>query len=341
MKNLLFTLFFTAFFLSCETPKTVTNTPEQSTMTLAFGSCNDQKRVNYLWKEIAKHQPTAWLWGGDNTYSDTDNMETLWRDYQVVLNNPDYQQLKKTSKIFATWDDHDYGMNDGGVTFHAKKQSQAVFLDFLDVPKNDKRRQQEGVYYAEILKSGSHTVKIIMLDTRYFRSDLTKNDNPKKRYQPSKDGKGTMLGEKQWAWLATELKNSKADFNVIMSSVQVLSYEHGFETWGNLPHEVDKLKTTIASSKAKSVLILSGDRHISEFSKTSVEGLSYPLIDFTSSGLTHAYDKFKEETNAFRIGEVVPKISYGLLILDFKNRVVTMQIRGKEDFLLGELKQQY
>jgi alkaline phosphatase D len=340
MKNILFTLFITACILSCETPKTVINTSEP-TMTLAFGSCNDQKRVNSLWKEIVKHQPSAWLWGGDNTYSDTDNMDTLRRDYQIVLNNPDYQQLKKSSKIFATWDDHDYGMNDGGVTFHAKKESQVAFLDFLDVPKNDKRRQQEGIYYTETLKSGRHTVKIIMLDTRFFRSDLTKNENPKKRYQPSNDGKGTMLGEKQWLWLATELKNSNADFNVIMSSVQVLSYEHGFETWGNLPHEVTKLKTTIASSKAKGVLILSGDRHISEFSKTSIEGVSSPLIDFTSSGLTHAYDKFKEETNAFRVGAVVPKISFGLLILDFKTREITMQIRGKEDVLLGELKQQY
>jgi alkaline phosphatase D len=39
-----------------------------------------------------------------------------------------------------------------------------------------------------------------------------------------------MLGVTQWAWLEKELTISKADFNVIMSSVQLLSAEHGFET---------------------------------------------------------------------------------------------------------------
>lgn len=340
MKKLLTLLSFLSLTHSCKSPKSVSEL-QQVNFTIAFGSCNDQKKENFLWKQILKHQPQVWIWGGDNTYSDTDNMDTLRRDYQVVLQNPHYQQLKKTAKIFATWDDHDYGMNDGGVTFHAKKESQNAFLDFIDVSKTDKRRQQEGVYYAETIKTPKGTVKIIILDTRYFRTDLTKNVDTKKRYQPSKYGQGTMLGEKQWLWLEKALKTSKADFNIIMSSVQFLSYEHGFEAWGNMPHEVDKLKKIIQTSQAKGVLILSGDRHISEFSKTNIQGVSYPLIDFTSSGLTHAYEKFTAENNPYRVGFVVPKISYGLLLFDFKNKEITMQIRGKDDVLLEELKQQY
>lgn len=340
MKKFLFLFSILFSTLSCNSFKGVSN-PQQERFTIAFGSCNDQKKENFLWKEINKHQPQVWIWGGDNTYSDTDNMDTLRRDYQIVLQNPDYQQLKKTAQIFATWDDHDYGMNDGGVTFHAKKESQIAFLDFIDVSKNDKRRQQEGVYYAETIKKPKGTVKIIILDTRYFRTALTKNVDTKKRYQPSKYGEGTMLGEKQWLWFENALKTSKADFNVVMSSVQFLSYEHGFEAWGNMPHEVDKLKKIIQTSQAKGVLILSGDRHISEFSKTTIQGVSYPLIDFTSSGLTHAYEKFTSEPNPYRVGSVVSKISYGLLVFDFKNKEIKMQIRGKDDVLLEELKQQY
>jgi alkaline phosphatase D len=340
MKKLVFILFTFLLLFSCETPKTVSN-DSKNTMILAFGSCNNQKKENFLWKEILKHQPNVWIWGGDNTYSDTDNMDTLRRDYQIVLDNPVYQQLQKSAKIFATWDDHDYGLNDGGVNFSAKRESQVAFLDFLGVSKTDKRRQQQGVYHAETMKVGKNAVKIIILDTRYFRTDLTKNANPKKRYQPNKYGEGTFLGEKQWAWLEKELKTSKAHFNIIMSSVQVLSNEHGYETWGNMPHEVDKLKKMIGASKAKGVLVLSGDRHISEFSKTAIEGLAYPLIDFTSSGLTHASENFTAETNPYRMGAVVPKISYGLLLIDFKTNAITMQIRGKDDVLWGELKQQY
>jgi alkaline phosphatase D len=338
MKKQLFTLLFILPFLSCKTSKT--NDISQP-FTIALGSCNNQKLENVLWKEIVKNKPAVWIWGGDNTYSDTDNMDTLWRDYQVVLNNPEYQNLQKQTKILGTWDDHDYGLNDGGEHFKAKKQSQQKLLDFLGVAQSDKRRQREGVYHAEICKSKEGSVKVIVLDTRYFRSDLTKHVNPKKRYQPSKYGEGTILGAAQWAWLEKELSSSKADFNVIMSSVQVLSGEHGYETWGNMPHEVDKLKKMVQTSKAKGVLLLSGDRHISEFSKTAIEGVPYPLIDFTSSGLTHVFDKFVSETNSYRVGEVVPKISFGLLVFDFKNKDITMQIRGKENVVLGELKQQY
>lgn len=53
-----------------------------------------------------------------------------------------------------------------------------------------------------------------------------------KRFQPNTYGQGSMLGDAQWKWLELELKKSKADFNLIVSSVQILSAEHGFETWG-------------------------------------------------------------------------------------------------------------
>lgn len=336
----IFYILITSLSISCATYKSAIHA-DKSDLTIAFGSCNNHKKENLLWKEIAKHQPKVWIWGGDNTYSDTKNMDVLKRDYQVVLDNKDYQALQKNTKIVGTWDDHDYGLNDGGAEFSAKKESQQAFLDFMGVSKTDKRRQQEGVYDAEMVKTPKGKVKIINLDTRYFRSKLTKNTNTKKRYQPNKYGEGTMLGNVQWAWLEKELNTSTADFNVIMSSVQFLSAEHGFETWGNMPHEVDKLKALIKTSKAKGVLIVSGDRHISEFSKTTIDGMAYPLIDFTSSGLTHAYTDYVFEANPFRIGEVVPKIAYGLLLFDFAKKEIAMQIRGVNDVLLGELKQAY
>jgi alkaline phosphatase D len=341
MKKNKFTLLIALLFAACHTPKIHSNEAEQAPLTIAFGSCNDHKKENFLWKEIVKHQPNLWIWGGDNTYSDTDNMDTLRRDYQIVLDNKDYQKLRKNTKILGTWDDHDYGLNDGGSEFAAKKESQQAFLDFMAVAKNDKRRQKEGVYYAETIKTKKGNVRIILLDTRYFRSNLTKNTKLKKRFIPNKYGEGTMLGEAQWTWLEKELNTSNADFNIIMSSVQLLSNEHGFETWGNMPHEVDKFKKLVQTSKAKGVLVLSGDRHISEFSKTTIEGVNYPLIDFTSSGLTHAYTAYTFENNPFRVGKVVPKISYGLLLIDFNKKEITMQIRGKEDALLGEFKQAY
>ena len=90
---------------------------------------------------------------------------------------------------------------------------------------------------------------------------------PNRLYQPNTAEDATVLGAAQWKWLQNELNSSDADFNLIVSSIQFLSGEHGFETWGNFPKEVEKLEKMIVGSKAKGVMILSGDRHISEFSK--------------------------------------------------------------------------
>ena len=313
----------------------------KSDFTIAFGSCNKQFLENKLWDDILEQKPDVWIWGGDNVYSDTDNMVKLKSDYDKLLNNVGYKALMNSAKIMGTWDDHDYGLGDGGVHFKAKKESEQAFLDFFGVPKDDVRRKREGVYYSETVKSNKGSIKIIILDTRYFRTDLTDAENSSKRYQPNVYGEGTILGTAQWHWLEEELKTSQADFNIIVSSIQVLSNQHGFETWGNFPHEVDKLKQLLIDSKAKGVIILSGDRHISEFSKENISGLNYPLIDFTSSGLTHVYSNFSGEYNPYRIGEVVKEISFGLLGFNFETKEVTMKMIGDHNKLQQEITQQY
>jgi len=332
MKKIIY-LITILFIFSCNT--------KNKEFIISFGSCNKQYVENILWQEIAKNNPEVWIWGGDNVYSDTDSMPKLRADYNMQWNQKGYKEFISSVDVLATWDDHDYGLNDGGVEFYKKKESQQEFLDFLKVPKEDARRKQEGVYHTKTYRTQQGSIKVIVLDTRYFRSGLTISEDKSKRYQPNKYGEGTMLGEQQWQWFQKELSNSKADFNVVVSSVQLLSYKHGFESWGTFPHEVDKMKNIIKSSNAKGVVIISGDRHISEFSATKIEGLKYPLVDFTSSGLTHSYTGFKGEENPNRIGKVVPELSFGILKFDFKTHKITMQMRGKDNILQQEYTQSY
>ena len=182
--------------------------------------------------------------------------------------------------------------------------------------------------------------KIIVLDTRFFRTAHTKGIG-NKRFKPNEYGEGTLLGNEQWQWLESELKSSDAQFNIIVSSIQFLSNKHGFEAWANFPHEMEKLEKLIVFTKVKGAFILSGDRHIATFSSKIVTGLSYPLIDFTSSGLTHVYTSFSGEENPFVKGDVVKDINFGLLKFDFENNKVIMEIRGKENKLLQEYVQFY
>jgi alkaline phosphatase D len=89
------------------------------------------------------------------------------------------------------------------------------------------------------------------------------------------------------------------------------------------------------------VIFLSGDRHISEFSKTKISGVSYPIIDFTSSGLTHSYSNFSTEPNRYREGEVVSSTSYGTLELDLDKNEVVFKMMGDNNEVQQQLKQSY
>jgi alkaline phosphatase D len=142
-----------------------------------------------------------------------------------------------------------------------------------------------------------------------------------------------MLGDVQWNWLSERLSTSTADLVLLVSSIQFLSAEHGFEKWQNLPHERERL-ISLLKQVDQPVMVLSGDRHISEWSvlKTAEK----EIVDFTSSGLTHSYEDFSGEPNALRKGEVVSVPSYGLLDIDWENKVVTGRMIGNGNAVLQE-----
>ena len=314
---------------------------QTKTFSIAFGSCDNQRLKNELWKSIDENHPVAWIWGGDDVYSDTEDMKELKANYDIQKNDSDYLQFIANKQILGTWDDHDYGLNDGGEEYQYKRASQQLLLDFLGTAKDAPERFRDGVYNSRVINFDGNKVKIIVLDTRFFRTAVTKSVNSKKRLQPNPYGQGTILGAAQWKWLEEELNSSDAQFNVIVSSIQLVSDQHGFECWGNFPHEIDQLEKMLVASKAKGTFIISGDRHIATFSSKKVAKLNYPLVDFTSSGLTHVYSSFSGEENPYLIGKVVAEKNFGLLQFDFANNRVIMQIRGLENKLLGEHIQQY
>ncbi len=297
--------------------------------TIAFGSCNKQHEPQPLWQPILANKPDLWIWMGDNIYGDTDDMEEMKSMYIQQKQQPDYQKFYEQVPVIGIWDDHDYGINDGGKGFHKKKESRDLMLDFLDVETTAPVREREGGYQSYNIGPEGQQVKVILLDTRYFRDTLTKSSGLNKRYEPNHEG--DMLGEAQWKWLEKELNESEAQLNIIVSSIQVIAEEHGFEKWANLPESREKLFQLIANSGAKGVFFLSGDRHIGEISKINISGVPYPVYDITSSGLTHVYEQADEE-NRHREGELVTKLNFGTLTINWEEKVeVHIDIRGENN----------
>lgn len=296
----------------------------KSVMRIAFGSCNRQNLPQPMWDHIAADQPDLWIWLGDNIYGDTDNMAVLKQKYDIQKNQEGYKKFISKVPVIGVWDDHDYGRNDAGKQYPFKKESQQLALDFYGEPANSPRRNQEGIYSSNTYKVGSKTLKVILLDARYHRDTLMKDTN--RNYLVNQDG--DILGETQWKWLASELA-SNADAYIIASGIQFLSEEHPYEKWANFPLAKKRFLDLLQSSKPKGVVLLSGDRHIGEFSKTSISGLNFPIYDITSSGLTHSATNNKEEANKYRVGPLVNQKHYG---------VMEIAQRGKQLKVIIELK---
>lgn len=311
--------------------------------TLVFASCNDPHRPQLMWEPILENKPDAFIWGGDNIYADTEDMEKMKADYDLVLANKEYQRLKESTPIYGTWDDHDYGKNDAGKEWSHKEQAKELFLDFLGTYNSDVLNHP-GVYTSYKLKGTNEEnhIKLILLDTRTFRDGLKKSEDPDKRYEAWEGSEGgTILGVEQWSWLEKELQDSDAAFTIIVSSIQFLNNNHGWEKWGNHPSEMLKLEAMIQKAQAKNIIVLSGDRHMAEISKKSIADKSYPLIDFTTSGLTHTWIDGATEKNQYRISNVIKHLNFGVLRFNFKEQSVTYEIRGKDNFLFETYTQSY
>lgn len=320
----------------CRSSKPTTNLSEKPVTTIAFGSCSRQSLPQPLWDDIVAQKPDVWVWLGDNIYGDSESMDTLRAKYATQKSNPVYQQLRQSSSIIGIWDDHDYGVNDGGKEYPKRKESQQVMLDFLDEPANSPLRKQEGAYSAHTYGPKGKRVKVILLDARYFRDPLKKEGKTNVA-----DPTGKILGETQWQWLEKELTNSDADMHIIGSGIQILPEEHVYEKWANFPTERERLLDLLGKTKPKGTFLISGDRHMAEVSRVSVPGLGYELYDITSSGLTHVSDPH-EEANRHRVGPMVSKLNYGLVTIDWNAKPLTATIKingdNRETYLTQEIK---
>ena len=160
----------------------------------------------------------------------------------------------------ATWDDHDFGLNDAGGSFPMRRWAETLFETFW--ASSEAVRSRPGIYESTITGPEGKRVQVILLDTRFFRSDLkraewTKDRPPLGGYVPDDNPAKTVLGAEQWAWLKAELAKP-ADLRIVVSSTQVITQAHQFEGWTNFPAERAKLLDLLAGREASGLVMLSG-----------------------------------------------------------------------------------
>lgn len=307
---------------------------------IVFASCAQQNQDQSIWDVIAGENPDLTLYMGDNVYgdvrSDDPSLPELKAAYMRLAQSEPFARARASAPMLTAWDDHDYGMNDAGGGYQYKEQSEALFEYVWDV--KDERAARPGVYGSWIVGAeDGKRVQIIMLDTRFFRSDLKPTDEfgkpGKERYLPDSDPAKTMLGDEQWAWLGAQL-SKPADLRLLVSSVQVISEGHGWEAWKMLPAERSRLYKLIDETGAEGVIMLTGDRHAAAlYRKEGVTG--YPLFEATSSSLNlplrawlDPNKPYVQETDPNRLTDMIIDANYGLIEIDWDTGAVDVSIRG-------------
>ncbi len=267
---------------------------------------------------MSTSKPQLLLFTGDNIYGDTDDMSMLRAKYNKLARNPAFASLRNSCPVLATWDDHDYGVNDGGADYAQRDESQTEFLDFWQIPPQSPLRKRRGVYDAKMFGPVGQRTQIILLDTRYFRSALKKGDRrvggP---YVPDDTPTKTMLGDQQWQWLKKQLQQP-AELRLIVSSIQFVASSAGQECWANLPQQRQQMLDLIQSTRASGVLFISGDRHWSEISAVTPEG-GYAMVDVTCSSLNQLHPRGTPTTNDFRISKTYHRENFGVLSVDWQD----------------------
>lgn len=277
---------------------------------IAFGSCNDQDDPQGFWETIAATKPDYWLWMGDNVYADGD-ASVLTAGYAQLQNDPDYQAFTAGVQVYGIYDDHDYGTNDGDRTWPYRDTAATLLLNLVGAPSDHPARRREGAYQTYVLGEGERTIRLILLDARYFREPLAAGKE--QRYQP--DPTANLLGETQWQWLEKVLATDSSAATLIVSSIQVLTRDQPYEKWADFPAARTRLERLLATYRPPHLTLLSGDRHLAEAAYQTGE---YNLLEITSSGLTHSYEGADEE-NRYRISPLVDERNFGLLTVHWNH----------------------
>jgi alkaline phosphatase D len=294
---------------------------------VAFGGCAMYyPPAERIWDLIRGYRTEALLLLGDNVYVDLPEMPNglHYYTYYQRQSRPEFRRLVSSIPTYAIWDDHDAAIDDVWLGPYTDKPDwkMPLFRQFQENWNNPvwgAEPEWPGCWF----NSSIGPVEVFMLECRLYRTNPFDKDP-------------TMLGPVQKAWLKEKLRESKAVFKVIASSVPwAFEAKPGVkDTWNGFQEERREIFDFLAENRIDGVILLSGDRHRSDAWRIDRPN-GYPLYDFESCRLTNQHVHELMPGALFGYNE---KQSFGLLTFDTKiaDPTVTYQIISIDDEIVGE-----
>jgi alkaline phosphatase D len=310
---------------------------------ILFGSCNSQHYPQVLWPNIRSRNATAFVWAGDAIYADKTQLEVdapkffyskrkgapgtpavMKQLYKEQLAHKEYSQFIKEVNIFGTFDDHDYGIDNGDETFPFKREAAIAYVEtFLQLPEDSimarRARGGSGVYGVRIFDFSRPKGQELLSDDEagidpevaqkespaysnrsvaVFVLDVRSNKTPWNKRSIRKffrDNDGDFLGEAQWEWFKEALSRSTASVNIVVNGLQVHADKYAdpnvAESWSRFPASQERLYQLLLQQHVKTPILISGDVHHASLSRKDCSSgtKTRPLLEMTTSGMTHSW----------------------------------------------------
>jgi phosphodiesterase/alkaline phosphatase D-like protein len=277
-----------------------TTAPETNSarVVLGLGSCAPSV-PDPIWTQVVDEGCEGFVLLGDTPYIDDDRLSVAREKHRAFLAQPEIARMVRSMPVWGTWDDHDFGRNDGHGDFPGKHVARLAFTEYRANASfgqdRDGRLQRERFGEAR----GIHTsfrrgpVEVFLLDPRWFSRTAPSWADPS---QP------TCLGAAQWAWLREALRASTATFKLLATGM--IWDDKGNpekDDWHTYRHERDAILDFVRDERIAGVVLIGGDIHVSralryrdrvgydlwQFITSPMHGSTIPSLDVPHPDLVH------------------------------------------------------
>lgn len=256
---------------------------QNTKITLGMGSCAPSN-PNHIWTRVVDEGCQGFIFLGDTPYVDTSDLGLARRKHRTFLEQPEIREMIRQMPCWGTWDDHDFGTNDGHGDFPGKHACRAAFTEYRanatfghdahGTLQPDRLGEGRGIYTS--FRYGP--LEVFLLDPRWFsRTEKSWADSA----QP------TCLGKQQWAWFKDAIKSSDAVFKCIATGMIWDDKKNSEkDDWGTYHYERDALLDFIKENRIPGCFLLGGDIHVSRALMYGPR-IGYDLWQFIISPMHH------------------------------------------------------
>jgi hypothetical protein len=287
---------------------------------IVVASCMDdfyKSEQEMMWKQVAGEKADALFLIGDQVYTDRSGGQfvgavdpaLLWKRYVETRNALHIFRRRELIPVFAIWDDHDYGLNDGDREYPYGSESSQIFAAFFP------RAPIAGTYdmgpgLSRRLKAWGQS--FFFLDDRTFRSPDLKS-SPKSEAKTNGPGQ-SHLGPAQDEWLQHILDTDPTPAWLVDGDQYFGGYQQ-FESWeGSHPSDFKAFLTKLKKAKGP-FWFVSGDRHLTELMAIEPAVVGYPTYELTTSAI-HAKvfpSTWDQEPNPRQIAGAANEMNYAVV----------------------------